>query len=95
MSAFRRTGESPAEAGHYVPDGNCSSHWAALVSVRPDNAQKTAQPVQCLNHLSQEACIPAVAGKNLADRDFEPADQLVGLLAFLIGHVALPLLLVA
>jgi hypothetical protein len=67
----------------------------ARVSVRPDNAQQTAQPIQCLNHLSQEACIPAVAGKNLADCYFEPANQLVGLLAFLIGHVALPLLLFA
>jgi len=68
---------------------------AAQASVRPDDAQQTAKPIQCLNHLSQEACIPAVAGKNLADCYFEPADQLVGLLAFLIGHVALPLLLFA
>ena len=32
MSAFRRTGESPAEAGHYVlhGNGNCSSGLLTL-----------------------------------------------------------------
>lgn len=55
-----------------------------------DDAQEAAQTVQRLNHGREQSGITAIAGKNLADRELEPADKLLGLLAFLIGHVRSP-----
>src|SRR3990172_1556983 len=55
-----------------------------------DDAEEAAQTVQRLNHGREQSGITAIAGKKLADRELEPADKLLGLLAFLIGHVRSP-----
>ena len=55
--------------------------------MRADEAEKTAQSVERLNHRGDQRGVAAVARKHLADREFQAADQLVGLLLFLIGHV--------
>ena len=56
-------------------------------SVRADEAEETAQSVERLNHRGDQRGVAAVARKHLADREFQAADQLFGLLLFLIGHV--------
>src|SRR5262245_19621633 len=58
-----------------------------LESVRADEAEETAQSVERLNHRGDQRGVAAVARKHLADREFQAADQLFGLLLFLVGHV--------
>ena len=55
-----------------------------------DDADQASQPVQRLEHRRDECGVAAVAWENLADRGFNPADQFLGFLPFLIGHVRFP-----
>jgi hypothetical protein len=54
--------------------------------MRPDDPEQTPQPVQGLNHPGDEAGVAAVAWEDLSNREFEAADEFVGLLTLLIGH---------
>ena len=58
--------------------------------VRPDDTDEASQPVQRLEHRRDECGVAAVARENLADCGFNPADQFLGFLPFLIGHVRFP-----
>src|SRR3954466_14764413 len=59
-------------------------------SVWSHHAEQAAQAVEGLNHRGDECGISAVAWKNLADGQFQPADQFLGFLTFLIGHSRSP-----
>jgi hypothetical protein len=58
--------------------------------MRPDDAKQASQPVQRLEHRRDERGVAAVAWENLANRGFNPADQFLGFLPLLIGHVRFP-----
>ena len=58
--------------------------------MRSDDADEASQPVQRLEHRRDECGVGAVAWENLADCGFNPADQFLGFLPFLIGHVRFP-----
>jgi hypothetical protein len=58
--------------------------------MRPDDAKQASQPVQRLEHRRDERGVAAVAWENLTNRGFNPADQLLGFLPLLIGHVRFP-----
>lgn len=55
--------------------------------MRPDDTEQAAQAVQRLNHRRDHGRVRPIAGKNLAYLDLETADQILGLLLLLIGHV--------
>ena len=55
-----------------------------------DDSDEASQPVQRLEHRRDECGVAAVAWENLADRGFNPADQFLGFLPLLIGHVRFP-----
>ena len=54
--------------------------------MRSNQAEEAAQPVERLNHRRDHSGVTAITG-DLADRRFEAADQIFGLLLFLVGHV--------
>ena len=58
--------------------------------MRADQPEEAPKPVQRLDHGGEERGIAAIARKNLADRDLEPADHFFGLLTFLVGHIPSP-----
>ena len=58
-------------------------------SMRADEAEQAAQAVERLDHRREQGGIAAVAREHLADRQFESADHLFGLLTLLIRHVSL------
>jgi hypothetical protein len=55
--------------------------------MRPYQPEQASQSVQRLNHRGNERRIGSVAWKDLADGKFELADEFLGLLFLLIGHV--------
>ncbi len=59
-------------------------------SVRTDQPENAAKPIQRLDHGGEERGVAAVARKNLADRDLESADHFFRLLTFLVGHIPSP-----
>ena len=58
--------------------------------MRPDEAEQASQSVQRLDHAGDERGVAAVARKELSDGGLEAADDLFGLLLFLIGHDSAP-----
>src|SRR5262249_49772117 len=58
--------------------------------MRSHEAEQAAEAVQRLDHRRDQRRIGAIARKNLTHGQLEAADQLLGFLAFLVGHVTSP-----